>query len=504
MGLARLLKIAFEEGCGLPMRDVAKSAQLRELVKLERSIYDRYPEDARDSHLLRIGHFSLARLAQEIFDGVKQEEQMRPTDAVIYSPGVLIERAWIRYLGHHLVKSSEACLPDKAIELAQAWQGASLYQRDDLLHQLYSLIRELHHSRWSSDESADEGPYDWIRYITESYDYRDVLPFQYGKFGSSERYPLCLGLATIMVAWARLAGAKVMLVNSLLDPYDLMWQSEGEVSRLLLDDIEERGLRVSPRAVAGFRHNIDWARAREHHAIDFHHAVVIQIEGGAWQLLDPYLGCYGLLSPDSWDAFSVNHFLSEFSDIAPGLTVVRHDGGYLEGWYRERETEVGEAIAASRRLDEQLRSIPVDRSEIEACLNQSQEARLLVDLARFPNRLKKIKQPSEIAGAIMFQLGPRSLSKARLDRGWEHFLGSERYRRNSLNRLSGAFHTGVKKQYYRLHSEMRSTGMVPAALEFGNPEFQVALLVLNHLRCWGPESGMPGELLMKHSSSQVF
>lgn len=495
MGYHPVFKLAFEEGCGIPYATVQASREYLEHLENEYRIYRRYSPKKLEGGLLRDGHFQACRTVNSAIRDLPlpaREYSFR------YGREARRERALLRFLGQSLVQAGTACLPPATLPLAARWKEANLDDRYKLVAELYNCFQDARSGTANPVQESDN-PYYWLTEVERRYPIQSVLPKQFGELGKGAFTPSCVGMATLLIAWARLAGAEVLLTNLLTYAPDLLWEVEGRLCSFLLDEFQLRQLTASEELVEGLRRNVAFAEANAHRLLDFHAAMTIKLDDGHWYYFDPYLNGFNPLPLGNWELYSAQMLLDRTKPVLPGLTITLDDQGFLSKWLSEQEASVRTAAAASIRLEQAVSRLTLDPAACQPFFEASKELRQLRRLCRAGR-----SRLSNLAGRLMFDW-KKGVTQARQTKDWARFCRDEPYRTGCLSKLFLAFYISAKKRYHESLDRLNN-GLthLPTNLELAHPEFNLSLHTLNNLRCWDPGFNLPGYWFLRHSSSQIF
>lgn len=187
------------------------------------------------------------------------------------------EVAEMMLLGEMIADTAFATLPLKLRKLAKKWRHVGHDGQVEILNTLFKTLDE----ESLPQRQAQKG----------SFTANASLPHQYGKWGQGDLVPNCLGMSQILVGFARAAGARHMLVDT-ISRYDL-YRNEYHYLRLrdLQDIIEPYRNNRTINALANLANasaNETAEHIAEHTEIPESHALLSIRTDDEWWIIDPY------------------------------------------------------------------------------------------------------------------------------------------------------------------------------------------------------------------------
>ncbi len=404
------------------------------------------------------------------------------------------ETAAIQHLGDQLLTAAEACLPRSLKRLADQWSDTSASGQRIMLEQ---LMRQLTSAEWHELRNSQPPKHERRRQSASS-----VLPHEHGPWATGPQQPNCLGLATLLMAWARRAGARHVHVHVLRTAYHSVLQLRLALSLRLISAIEQ--------TAELFSHESPWFRSLQYWSkvamkdlanldqYDFHAALVIQLADGSWLLVDPYLNTGAELVPAEWPLDQVVEHL-DGSDPARIAFVTGADPyqNTTQTWARSLKvlsslTKLITEMADSYALGEE----PVAVGLLLEQLLTSPEARL--------PELSHLNANDLVVDAMAPAYDRRPVTQSRVNWGVRRFERDPAYCHLVIQRMLGRLY---HEWYWAMSNdtkELEHRGAHPA-MEFTIPTTGVAVGVLNNLRCWlKPRPVRLGGALLRHSRSQTI
>lgn len=197
-----------------------------------------------------------------------------------YTPDPYL-RTQIAFLGESIVRAAQKRLSKDLIEMAALWGKANTLQQQSMLRTLVETLRSKNYFRRPKNKKINWRLDDFRSQKDDS----RVLPKKYGCRSKSK--PNCVGMAQLVCAFARLAGAKVYA----LMPYELTsltllrvrGKTQMAFAKLLNTTRSVKSQKLAKRyAKVGLR-NIKKAD----YPIMLHGSMAVQLRDGDWYLVDP-------------------------------------------------------------------------------------------------------------------------------------------------------------------------------------------------------------------------
>lgn len=504
-----MLRQAFEDGCGIPYETVRRSGEYKALLRQELRLADAYAPRTNLGKALRQNQYDLVRRHSDLLNGA--ETVCRPRGANPPTVREARERAMLRLLGTKLVDAADSCLPESCNELVQDWHAAE--DGADRFSTLFRFFIEMQLARppYDPPEPSEDGAaaeaarQTWVGdLLSDGFTSHLDFPRQYGSFGVSKKRPSCLGMAMMLVAFARRLGAEILLANTLDYPPALAWRYTGWVSRQILSELT-KGRILAPR---GFRMCLEqnWKAGRHYmdQLIDFHLAIAVKIEPEIWAFIDPYCNTVGLVSC-LWKLSETYGLLNGLDPVQPGLTFVREDGGLALYKLEKARKKAARCIRGLRRLQRAVSITEFTPEEFGRFFDTAPGLLPLSELERDLGGFTKLPDRRETAMRHLFGWGPLRPSEEKIARSIRWFCDHEQYRKRCLNSLYASYLVGAEERYSMDTEPQLEAGwdFEAEALEVGLPEFNLAIQAMNNLNC---KSGRPlaEDWLLRHSTSQYI
>ena len=234
MSLEPILEIVFKDGCGVSRPRALKSPRFAELLQSSP----------------RISHVSQHEVAEMML------------------------------LGELLADKAYLTLPPHIRKMAEGWETLS---SDEQLYVLSTLLVTLTSQEWRRNTSR--GLHDGENY--------SCLPHKIGSWQRGSTMPNCLGLAQMLVGFARAANAEHCLVNVIIDSQagvmalslTILREIEASLEKYADTELDKRVLRRNRESQ---EQNI-LIQAELSLTHQLHHALMIRLKD-CWMIVDPYLG----------------------------------------------------------------------------------------------------------------------------------------------------------------------------------------------------------------------
>ena len=202
--------------------------------------------------------------------------------------------ALAEYLGGRLADRAFCNLPPPLRQEADAWQSLDVSGQMAVLER---ICTELRSDRWYALGSSRLQVAQVYNSTAEN-----VLPHAYKSWRRGRVVPNCLGIAQMLVGFARAARVPHYLINVVLTAEQYLLQCEAKALSMALEIVERLTFR-SPamhEAVTSLRKGYEQALSLldARFNTQAHHTLLIQLNDGQWWVVDPYLNAlYELKAP---------------------------------------------------------------------------------------------------------------------------------------------------------------------------------------------------------------
>ena len=386
-------------------------------------------------------------------------------------------------------------------------------------------------------DSEHKNLFEWLPSVIElEYPIEHALPACYGVFGESGVTPTCLGMSIMLVAFARMTGLNTMIVNPIEATDDLNKEFRGLDATVKLEHLDETGM--SGSEATKYRTTLDDTLQDsvdyQNRVYDFHYSVAIQVRDGRWVHLDPYMRHFGIFD-EAWELQRLFEMLEKYQLVLPGLTLIGDDRGGLRRYFADYLEKVKEAIAKTERVVQVLAEKPyppetiIDmkddkfawldfddtadlrwNAETLAALVDSED--LFLDYLTVYDREITPSEAIWLIGEFFHDhlLGNPRIEETEDDEDYidrytsylDTYGFDEEFKQQRIENLLMQFLRIVIKRWNELAKEIEGSLLDPV-MQFAIPEYNLALAVLSHVRCW-TDSNISGNLLLSLSSSQIY
>ncbi len=427
----------------------------------------------------RRGCNSTAEAAQATARFRELEDQLGDSEAALFA-----------HLGESLIEAGAVCLPPTLVDLAQDWPERAPESQLIILEQVYRTLQV-----W--------GPKRSLRARRSRQQAAQVLPFEHGPWGTGAYQPSCMGVGTLLMAFAKLCGARHYFAH-------VICPTDAEVLRNQFMLVQEYlgflsttlpGPAKDPKFAGRMR---KWLSAaiydmRRTENYDFHPALVIQLSDLRWVLVDPYLGVRAVLDDDSW-GFQCIATRLEGESYRSVITV--HNGGELIRRRQDHNNQLQFCMLLAQRILHMVEHAELEPSPIVIELF----VREVVQLGALRSIGCFIADASEhyISVCGLFDHVPKRVTHKKVESAIQQIENDPVYRQLAFERSVGA----VFKLWFNAmldDNELLIRRTAHPTLELTRPSIGVAAGVLNNVRCWlKPKPVRLGGALLRHSRSQTI
>jgi hypothetical protein len=402
-------------------------------------------------------------------------ERMALVGARHVSPsfGLGIElRPLVQITGEELVRAAADCLTQDIKGLAKKWQGSTADEQVDICRMLYYRLRSTSQNpkgELTMDvlvESIESNMRSNERHVDK------VLPRRYGMWNPDSCVANCQGKTQMLVAFAHLAGARVVTVHPLKHAGKVLNSLRGRIYEKIVGDMKKRNI---THIDATFEESIRTGRLdllRRASDEYFHVCVCIQVADGRWVLIDPHGLNFGIMG-DGWGMSEITNKLDRYHEVLPGLNILATDKGRHERMSKDMEVKTDELIARSVKLEKHL-STATDPFDLIEALIGSGELRYLVESfsEHSQETLDTAFSDPDYVNAVASMLafgGPIDI------------LGGiqESFLKRRVHTIITAYHCLAMNG---CNNELTDNGtLVHPECEFSHPEYSVAISAINSL-----------------------
>ncbi len=350
MKITQTVRRILELGCGLDLEKVLRSKRYEALCQKSETLLKCHPVGSDLGIALRAGHMEFGRLVNTV------GERMAITAArdIKSQFGLGLEmRPLVQIVGEKIVQAATRCLTPEMKAMAKKWKTIGAAEQIEMCRKLYTDLRSTEQIR--KGELTVESAWAGIgrSFEANQWDNKKVLPRQYGPWNPDTCVANCQGKTQMIVAFARLAGARVITVHPMIDAMRTLGHMRQQVYDLITDDIRQRNMihidETFTASLQGFL--IENDHIQRHY---FHVCAAVELSDGRWVLIDSHALNFGIF-PDIWDIPSVADKLDRYKNVLPGLEIRATDHGLHKEATARAIRSAQNLIQRSRRLEESIR-----------------------------------------------------------------------------------------------------------------------------------------------------
>lgn len=471
LAIERVLKL----GCGKDLKKVLRSKHYDTLMKLSGSLFERHPAKSDTGIALRAGHLEFGRLINTLDErtALSVAKDVRPT----FGQGLEL-RPLIQIVGESLVRSARECLTEEMKGLAIEWKSSSAERQIEIAREMFTTLRSVGQdskgdlsveSAWTSVRSSHEA---------NSYSEEKVLPRQYGLWNPATNVANCQGKTQMLVAFARLAKARVVTLHPIQDSKQTERKIRSIVFKIVTDDLIRRNIteidETFQGSLQGFVIDNEFKESQEF----FHVCVAIEIRDGRWVLIDPHGLNFGVF-PNEWDMPSIANTLERYKEVLPGLSMMATDKDRHMEIVESARTNVIDLMNRSRRLEEAL-SDATSPADIANALVETGELWLIMKrlCGESEEAIEKVRANKVLTEYVSLSISIGTDIMESMIAGMSGMEGVSRYMRKRKHVALSTYHC-IAMNESREWSE-RGDILHPRC-EINNAEYSVAIAAINSL-----------------------
>lgn len=451
----------------MSLQDAMTSQRYDELLRKEKEVSDRYPEETDEGKALRAGHMLMGMLlnAHSETEALKQVSSMRLNDA--FNPEL---RALTRYLGERIVSAAGECLPEDVLRLAREWKTCDVERQIDIAGSLFErFLSPSQEGGLMTEENFFKLAFGWMEFQDVSPP--KILPKLYGMWGEGGN-PNCQGKAQMLTAFGRIAGTDVLCVDPISDSRGIERASFRAILDLILRDVHDRQLHIDAELQRTIDVTMRYIQAETLRPDSYHVAVVLRLRDDRWVLIDPHCLTWGVLSAE-WNVSEIARILGKYGDVLPGLNIATHDHGIHERWHADRIRRTKELLERSRLMQIEIESAGSNPAGLIDICKKSPHVEFMMLDAGMPQAF--IEEAGREAAAVFTLFGEDLMSPMR-------FAFDEEFRRKKIGSWLTYFHfTAIDKAGTEHHEMARNGGLMHPVCEFAQPEFNLGLSVVHSM-----------------------
>lgn len=479
----------FKEGCGISFEEAVSSQRFAEILSKESFLLDEFPATIDEGVALRTDLLKMGVLLNTLSDKQAISEARRLS--LDYVPD-FHSRAIVRLLGEHIIKAADDCLPDGIGELEKEWKSGDAEVQLRVAHSLFDLfVSDFQKAPGNEflDWSAADRHIQHETYYNMEHDDHRVLPKTYGKWDGGDA-PNCQGKAQMLLAFAKRVGARALCVNTITSTGVVKNIWRDVAAKIIRQDLRDRNI---PNIDPTFLESIEafaFVRSFERTIPDFFHVgVVLEMCDGRWVLLDPHALTWGVL-PSAYEMGKVDHLLTKYGPVHPGLSFQAHDRQTSALLFNERVGELQRLLQRSRDLEKVLRDAPNVLEAFKA-FQKIGEVEFIIEQEGLQEQMQHPDMREWFAHTLFF--GDRlSILEAAFDPEF-------------LSRRIGSLTTYHHCQAMNLFKDQVTLGgqLIHPECEFALPEYTIAMSMINSLSITDGTTPATTEFFLNNDFGQI-
>lgn len=404
------------------------------------------------------------------------------------------EVAEMLLLGERVADRAFATLPVSLRRLATSWQTAGHDGQIEILREVKRIL---------GDESLAYRESTQGRQFTVN----ESLPHQYGRWGQGKLRPNCLGMAQILIGFARAAGAPHMMIDA-VRPYT-MHSDEFRYNafRELLEIIEpyryDRSINKVSRIIKGHCNEMLRFLAKEAENPQAHVLLSIRTDE-EWWLLDPYLD---VCCKDDYHQKRIDRFYTKDTSRRPSSTVT------LETYDQQKEINAKCHVKSLKKFIGYLDKF--DQPRTVWTFDKAGYLLALSSLAgcNLPSKSEQSAYNAYLMDVFMHSIYPAHVYERLLDEKSKQTSESEDIFATFSQKLNAIDHTKrsrnqafrrmvravLRNTYLRVFDVIVGSNSPPTIREYLHPTMQLAVRTVNQLAV---DRHIDAPQLIKFGSSQ--
>ncbi len=465
-------------GCGTTLQRVLRSERYATLQQANKTLEARHPTSTDTGVALLAGHMEFGRL----INTVDESQALVEAKGITPDFGTDMElRPLIQATGEHIIRAASKCLTPDIKKMARRWQDSTVGQQIDICRALYYCLRST-----SQDSKGDLTMEVLTRsmelnIMSNRHEARKVLPRQYGMWNPDSCVANCQGKTQMLIAFARLAKARVIVANPLKHAGKVINSIRRDTYEKVVSDISKRDLthldNSFKESLRAGRIDLLRRAADEY----FHICVCIQVIDGRWVLIDPHGLNFGVMG-EEWMMPEIVGRLDRYGEVLPGLHLLATDKGRHRRLVKIAERNTDELIARSVKLEQHL-SAARNPIELVDALISSGEIRFMVESF---SKLDRDTLDRALANPEYERMA--AMSFVFTENMWDPFeiMMDKDFMKKRIHSLITTHHCVAMNV---LNHQWNDDGeLIHPECEFAHPEYSVAISAINSLvDHYGPE-----------------
>lgn len=493
--ILNLFTKVLELGCGVTLEQALKSDRYATLIASQQTLLDRYAADTDLGIALRAGHFVMGRLLNTLPEPQALAEAQEVQS--IYGHGIEM-RSLLQLTGEHLIDTAAGCLPANAIMMGNEWRLANAERQIEIAETLYLELQDTGQRARAGHNLATSDVQDSLRRHIEanSGGSERVLPLQYGTWNKESCRANCQGKSQMITAFARLAGANVLLVHPIRQAKGVLAEWKEKLLECLVADMEERDLTID-RGFADSIHAHALLDAIHRPGDSFHCCSALELADGRWVLIDPHALNWGVF-PNVWQMPQLAERLLKYEEVLPGLQLYAADDETHHRIFAKIMAEAEHLIERSRSLEKMFQEAGSTLPSFTERFLESDELSFII--RHFTDNDESLEEPimRRLYGTcLLYGLTEwtDALSIGILFRGME----DQEFIKQRIGSLLTVYHNIASEQ---VNDRWNDTGkLLHTHCAFSLPEYHLAVAALNSVAI---DLGMnPGQFFVDYAFDEI-
>ena len=461
-------------GCGTDLKKVLRSKRYKELMAAKNTLEARNGADTDTGIALRAGHMEFGRLINTV------GERMALIGAKGIEPkfGRSVElRPLIQLTGERIIQSAKQCLTPAIREMAKKWDGCTADEQIEICRSLYQNL--LSNGQKSEGEMTTDGVLESIERNTRAnaHEVKKVLPRQYGVWNPDSCIANCQGKTQMIIAFARLAKARVITAHPLLQAGSVMDGIRSYIHEQTMEDIRRRNITYLDE---NFSESIRAYSVDRMYRADnefFHACACIEVADGRWVMIDSHALNFGVFTTE-WDIPGIVDKLDRYSEVLPGLHLFSTDRGAYRKLQDVVETRVNELLGRSLELEKVVNACRHPLELVKTLENSPELLFILEKMAGWDEEtIEKYRRSPEMRemAAMLMAFGRDVLDFVSMFTAMQ----GEQFMTERKHVLLTAYHVIAMNEHRNQWTDDGT--LIHPKCEFSNPEYSVAISAINSL-----------------------
>lgn len=487
-----LFTVAFRDGGGVSYERVKSSSELRrnywQIVKTPT-----HP-DLRIAQTAGYWNFGKA------INTSREQEALQCAKArnTAFHPDIHTQ-ILLQRLGEALINGASSVLGPEVQQIVTLWPTLASSEQVTALELVHELFR--HCSIGQAIKWPERYVPDWARESLHDDTEGGIrsskyLPYYFPKASTLGQKPSCLGIAMLLIGFARAVGIPALLATPI--------KTIGSVRTAHFIS----GLETLFEHVNNKRLTEDNDRQRHYQLLrhtrlrsvcepePFHLAVAMMIHG-QWIYVDPYLNRFGVMGEQ---AHRAARLIEKYAPVLPGLTVIASDNGHMESRLARAAKHSLQAIELSRSMYDTLTERGSTIEQAVAIVTKYKADRFALNAWQPEPAEQQVLQKEGLAARIYLLCRPKGDPSDTLEEIAERYRHDTEYRQTWIKRF--CTETAVLGFSAYDAALSKRDRLVDPAIQLSLPELLLGLTVLDSL-CYSRGLTLPPSFFLSQCFDQV-